>query len=142
MNWIYTNNTHAPVFYRSKVWLPDQTRETAFPVPPSLGLTCIQEGDTPDPVLFHDDIIIPPGGQEVIYINQPKISNKVDVNILCLSPDSGCVCRFNSSSNCVIPIDYRGFQHVTSWENCFRIFLHNSTDNVAHISVSVFEAVI
>ena len=39
MNWTYTNNTNAPVIYRSEIWQPNETRESPYPVPPSLGLT-------------------------------------------------------------------------------------------------------
>lgn len=141
MNWTYTNNTPAPIIYRSETWLPNETRETAYPVPSSLGLNCVQEGDTLDPVLFHDDIIIPPGGQEVISISPPKLSHAVSLSIACMSHDSGCECRFNSPHGCVIPIDTRGFQQVTSWENCSRLYFSNTTDNEAHISVTALEAV-
>ena len=141
MNWIYTNNTHMPVIYRSETWLPDETHEIPYPVPSSLGLTCIQEGDTPDPVLFHDDIIIQPNTQEVISLRPPTFSHVVDLTIGCMTPDGGCECRFNSPNNCVIPIDMRGFQQVTSWENCSRIYFFNSTDTEVHISVTAFEVV-
>ncbi len=141
MKWIYRNDSAAHVIYRNSSWLPGETHETPYPVPDSLGLTCIQEGDSLDPVLFHDDILIQPGAQEVIAIPSPKLSHKVDITVICMSPDSGCECRFNSPRNCVIPVDVRGFQQVTSWENCSRIFLTNTTENEAVISLSVLEAV-
>ena len=141
MNWIYTNNTHSPVFYRSEVWMPGESCETLYPVPDTLGLSCIQEGTSPDPVLFHDDITIPPGGQTSVNISPPALSHAVSLSILCMTPESGCECRFNSPRNCTIPIDSRGFQQKLLWENCSRIFLENTTDIEAVISVTAVEAV-
>ena len=141
MNWIYTNNTNAPVIYRSEIWQPDETHEVPYPVPPSLGLTCVQEGDTPDPVLSHDDILVQANSNEVINLKPPTVSHAVDLSIVCMTPESGCECRFNSLHGCAIPIDARGFQQVTSWENCSRIYLINDTDTQVHISVTAFEVV-
>ena len=141
MNWIYTNNTSAPVIFRSETWLPGETRETHYPVPDNLGLSCIQEGYALDPVLFHSDITIPPGGQTSVNISPPKLSHAVHLSIQCMTPESGCECRFNSTRNCTIPIDSRGFQQKLSWENCSRIFLSNTTDIETIISVTAVEAV-
>ena len=139
MNWIYSNNTNAPVIYRSETWLPDETHEIPYPVPSSLGLTCVQEGDTPDPVLFHDDIIIQAGATATVNINAPVFSHKVALSIFCIITDAGCECRFNSLKNCAVPLDVRGFEHTMAWENCSRIFLTNTSDNEAQISVSAVE---
>lgn len=141
MNWIYTNNTDTTIIYRSETWVPNETRETAYPVPSSLGLTCVQEGDTLDPVLFHDDVIVQPNSQEVVNIKPPTLSHAVDLNIICMTPETGCECRFNSLHGCAIPIDARCFQQITSWNNCSRIYLINDTDIEAHISVTAFEVV-
>lgn len=141
MKWIYRNDTNATIIYRSVTWLPGMTAETAYPIPPALGLTCIQEGNSPDPVLFHSDITVQPGAQEVISIPAPKLSHAVALSIFCMTADSGCECRFNSTHNCIIPIDIRGFQQTTSWENCSRIFFNNPTDNEVIISVTAIEAV-
>ena len=141
MNWIYRNDTDSVIIYRSETWLPGVSREVSYPVPPELGLTCIQEGDSPDPVLFHSDITVQPGAQEVISIPAPKLSHAVALSIFCMTADSGCECRFNSTHNCIIPIDIRGFQQTTSWENCSRIFFNNPTDNEVVISVTAIEAV-
>lgn len=141
MNWIYTNNTPAPVIYRSETWLPGETRETTYPLPDALGLTCIQQGDIPDPVLFHSDITIPPGGQTSVNISPPTLSHAVHLSIACMTPESGCECRFNSPRNSTIPIDSRGFQQKLSWENCSCIFLSNSTDIEAIVSITAIEAV-
>lgn len=139
MNWIYRNDSNAPAVYRSMLWKPHEQHEVAFPVPPSLGLTCIQEGSTPDPALLHTDIIIQPGGKATLDIPPPSLSHKIALTINCMTPFTGCECRFNSERNTVIPIDVRGFNQVTSWENCAKIFLFNPTDTEAHISVSAIE---
>lgn len=141
MKWIYRNDSASTVIYRSTTWLPGMTAETAYPIPPELGLTCVQEGDAPDIVLLHTDITIQPGTQEVISIPAPKLSHAVSVTILCMTVDSGCECRFNSPRNCIIPIDVRAFQQTTSWQNCQRVFLTNNTEVEAVISVTAVEAV-
>lgn len=141
MKWIYRNDSASTVIYRSTTWLPGMTAETAYPIPPELGLTCVQEGDAPDIVLLHTDITIQPGTQEVISIPAPKLSHAVAISILCMTEDSGCECRFNSSHGCVIPIDIRGFQQTTSWQNCSRLYLTNNTEIEAVISVTAVEAV-
>ena len=141
MKWIYRNDSDSAVLYRADTWLPGETHETALPVPESLGLTCIQEGDSPDIVLIHTDVTIQPGSQEVITIPEPKLSHAVAITILCMTQDSGCECRFNSSHGCVIPIDIRGFQQTTSWQNCSQIYLTNNTEVEAVISVTAVEAV-
>lgn len=139
MNWIYRNDSISPIIYRSETWLPNETRESPFPVPDTLGLTCIQEGDSPDPVLFHDDIIIQAGETATVNINAPLFSHKVALSIFCMTTDASCECRFNSLKNCAIPLDVRGFEHTTAWENCSRIFLINTSDNEAQISISAVE---
>lgn len=141
MNWIYTNNTNAPVIYRSELWLPNEAREVSFPVPNTLGLTCIQEGTTPDPVLFHDDVTVQAGEQVSLNINPPNISHAVSLSVQCMTPSAGCQCRFNHESNTAIPIDARAFIHTMDWENCSRILLSNPTDTEAVISVTAIEAV-
>ena len=139
MNWIYRNDSNSTVLYRSELWQPGETHETAFPVPPSLGLTCIQEGSSPDPALLHTDIIIQPGDKTILDIPPPLSSRRIALTIHCMTPITGCECRFNSERNTVIPIDVRGFNQVMAWENCAKIFLFNSTDTEAHISVSAIE---
>ena len=141
MKWIYRNDSDSTVLYRSDTWLPGETHDTALPVPDTLGLTCVQEGDEADLVIFHDDILIQPGIQEVVSIPAPKLSHAVNISILCMTPTSGCECRFNSPHGCVIPIDVRGFQQTTSWQNCSRIFLSNHTESETHVSITVLEAV-
>ena len=141
MNWIYTNNTSAPIIYRSELWLPDETRESPYPVPDTLGLTCVQEGSTPDPVLFHDDVVIQPGSQAIVNISPPNLSHNVALTIRDMTPNTGCECRFNNERNNPIPIDARSFSLIMAWENCSRLFLLNPTDNEVVISVTAIEAV-
>lgn len=141
MKWIYRNDSDSTVLYRSDTWLPGETHDTALPVPDTLGLTCVQEGDAPDIVLLHSDVVVQPGTQEVINIPAPKLSYAVSITILCMTEDSGCECRFNSPRNCIIPIDVRGFQQTTSWQNCSRVYLTNNTEIEAVISVTAVEAV-
>ena len=141
MKWIYRNDTDTTIIYRSTTLLPGMTAETAYPIPHELGLTCVQEGDAPDIVLLHSDVVVQPGTQEVIDIPAPKLSHAVAITILCMTEDSGCECRFNSPRNCIIPLDVRGFQQTTSWQNCSRVYLTNNTETEAVISVTAVEAV-
>ena len=139
MKYIYRNNTKRTILYRNYFWLPDDEISTAFPVPDELGLTCIQEGEPPDAVLFHDDVTIAPGEQAVVTLNAPAFSNKVDISIQCMTLNSGVACRFGSLNNNPIPIDTRVFSQVLEWELCSRIFLENSTENEAVISITAIE---
>ena len=141
MNWSYKNNTDSTVLYRDSIWQPGDELQTPYPVPPSLGLTCTQEGDALDPVLFHDDVIIQPGQTVNIALAEPTLSHNVDITILCMTEDNGVECRFNSSKNKPVPIDTRGFTQVLNWELCSQIFLTNSTETEAIISITAFEVV-
>ncbi len=141
MNYIYRNNSNSTIIYRNYCWPPKDEVSTPFPVPSSLGLSCIQQGDSPDPVLFHDDIIIPAGEQVEISIDVPAISHNIALSILCLTHNSGVECRFGSPNNKAIPIDVRSFSQVLSWDLCSRIFFTNTTQNEAQISVSAIESV-
>lgn len=141
MNWIYKNNSDVTVLYRDSIWRPGDILETPYPVPNSLGLTCIQEGNSLDPVLFHDDVIIQAGKSASIEIQEPALSHKVSLNILCMTTDNGVKCSFNSSNNKYIPIDIRGFNQVLDWNLCSKIFLINPTETEAIISITAFEVV-
>lgn len=141
MNYIYRNNSQRTILFRNYYWLPDDEISIPYPVPDALGLTCVQEGCSPDPVLFHDDIIIPAGEQAEISLDAPTISHNIALSILCLSSDSGVECRFGSQNNKPIPIDLRSFSQVLSWDLCSRIFFTNTTQNEAQISVSAIESV-
>ena len=134
---IYKNETEHTIIYHDIIWNPYEEYETAFPVPASLGLTCTQEGDMPDPVLFHDDIMIEAGNQSNIELSTPSLSHNVALTILCMS--GGVECRFNGANNKPIPIDERGFVQTLSWELCSKIILTNPLDTSVHISVTALE---
>ena len=141
MNWSYKNNTDSTIFYRNFFWQQGDELQTPYTVPPSLGLTCTQEGSSPDPVLFHDDVIIMAGQSASLSINEPLLSHHVALSIYCMTDSGGVECRFNSSENKPIPIDTRSFVQVLPWELCSRLFLNNPTDCEAIISVTAIEVV-
>lgn len=141
MNWLYKNNTNSSIFLNNHLIKPGDTVSSPHPLPLSSGLTCTQEGSKPDPVLFHDDFIIPAGSEVQASIPQPQNSQNVALSILCMSDSGGILCRFNSQDNNPVPVDTRGFVHVLSWKMCSRIFMLNSTDNTAIISVTAVEVV-
>ena len=140
MNYTYRNNTKRTICYKLDTWLPGDERSTTHPVPSELGLTCIQEGTSPDTVLFHSDIFIPPASSNIIDINAPIRSHNIALSIQCMTPSSGVACRFNHEDNKPIPIDARAFSQTLAWDSCSRIFLENSTDTEAVISVTAIEA--
>ena len=142
MKYIYRNDTRHVIHFRNLSWLPDDTLETAYPVPDDLGLTCIQLGHPPDPVLFHDDVIVPAGEHVTIAINAPVLSHKVALTIFCLTPSAGIECRFGNSENKPIPIDMRAFSQTLDWALCSQVSLYNPTDTEAIISISAIEDVI
>ena len=138
LNFKYKNATDRVIIYRDKIWQIDEEKETSYPVPSSLGLTCTQEGDMPDPVLFYEDFFMDTGKEKVIEIAEPNLSHIIYLTILCIS--SGKVeCRFNGSNNKFIPIDERGFIQKMNWELCSKIFLKNSLDMSVQISVTAVE---
>lgn len=141
MNYTYRNDTSHTILYRGYFWLPGDEIDTPYPVPSSLGLTCIQQGTSPDPVLFHDDVVVPAGEQVEVFLNEPTISHNVALSILCLTQNSGVECRFNSPDNRPLPIDLRSFSQTLSWNLCSRIFLNNPTDIEARISITAIEGV-
>ncbi len=141
MNYIYRNDTHHTIYYRQYSWRPDEQVATSFPIPDSLGLTCIQEGTPPDPVLLHDDVVIQPHQVQEIALNEPMFSHNVSLTIRDMTPEAGAECSFNSRDNVHIPIDARLFTHVLTYELCAKIFLHNPTDNQVVISVNAVEVV-
>ena len=141
MNYIYRNDNHYAVCFQDFLWQAGDTLEVPFPVHESLGLTCIQQGKPPDPVLFHDDFVITPGGDAHVVLGEPLLAHNVALSIECMSLNSGAECRFGSIENLPIPIDARGFIHVLPWTLCSHIFLHNTTENEAIISVTAVEVV-
>ena len=141
MNYVYRNDNPYAVAWGGFLWQSGDTLDVPSPVPESLGLTCLVEGSPPDPVLFHDDIVIPPGGQAVAVLTEPHFSSNVALSIECMSINSGVECRFGALENIPVPIDARGFVHVLSWELCSKLFLLNTTENEAVISVSAVEVI-
>ena len=141
MNYSYTNNTDTTVIFRNDIWLPGQSLDTPYPVPDTLGLTCSAQGSPPDPVLFHDDITIPPGEQAEVSLFPPAFSYNIALSILDMTQDAGVECRFGSPQNTPVPIDARGFVHVLDWVVCSKLFLTNTTENTAIIGVTAIEVV-
>ena len=141
MNYIYRNDNSYAVCYAGFLWQSGDTLEIPYPVPDSLGLTCLLQGRPPDPVLFHDDIVILPGSEATVSLAEPLLSLNVALSILCMTSSSGAVCRFGHPDNIPVPIDARGFEHVLSWQFCSKLFLHNPTELEAVISISAIEVV-
>ena len=139
IKWRYHNATDRTVIRHGERWGPDEEKEVSFPVPSSLGLTCLQEGNLPDPVLFHDDVIVAPGETKVVDLDGPSWTHQVALTLLCLSGGGGVECRFNSAENRPIPLDVRGFEHTMPWEMCARMFFTNPMETETHISVSAVE---
>lgn len=136
--WKYKNNTDRIIIWKNITWSQGSEIETLFPVPASLGLTCTQEGNIPDPVLFHNDLLIASGDTEIINLDAPEFGGNIFLSLLCIG-EGGVECYFNSLNNNPIPLDVRGFAHVMPWEACSRIYLKNVTDSATHISVSAVE---
>ena len=141
MHYVYRNDNDYAVCYGGFLWQSGDTLEIPYPVPDSLGLTCVASGRPPDPVLFHDDIVLPPDGAAVAELADPLLSHNVALSILCMTSSSGAVCRFGHQDNIPVPIDARGFEHVLSWQFCSKLFLHNPTEVEAVISISAIEVV-
>ena len=104
----------------------------------SLGFTCLQEGNVPDPVLFHDDLILAPGKTRTVELEGPTRTHQVALSLFCIG-GGGAECRFISRDNKPIPLDVRGFAHTMPWEMCARMFFTNTTETETHISVSAVE---
>ena len=133
----YKNDTEAAVIYRDRVWQRGEEHEVPYPVPPSLGLTCTQEGDAPDPVLYHGDIVINAGEERIIEISEPLLSHKVFLSILAIS--GGVECRFNSANNKPMPIDERSFVQKMDWTLCSKIYLKSILGTSVQISITAVE---
>lgn len=136
--WRYRNPTDGAICWRNIFWEPGEEKETPNPVPSFTGLECTQEGTAPDPVLFHDDLIIQPGDTKRVDMNGPQYTRQVALSLFCMGP-VGVECRFISETNRPIPLDARGFTHVMPWEMCARLFFKNVSGEETHISVSAVE---
>ena len=140
IKWKYKNTTDRTVIWRGERWGPGEEKEVSHPVPASLGFVCLREGNVPDPVLFHDDLIIAPNETRAVELDGPSSTHNVAISLFCLS-GGGVECRFNSGENTPIPMDVRGFAHTMPWEMCARMFLTNTTETETHISVSAVEVI-
>ena len=141
MTYLYRNDTTHTICYRNDLWLPGKTIETTYSVPDELWLTCLQMGNCHDPVIFHDDVLILAGQTLELAIEAPTFSHNVALSIQCMTPNSGVECRLGYENNKPIPIDARTFSQTLDWSLCSRIFLHNSTDNEAVISITALEVI-
>ena len=137
--WKYRNVTDRVILWRGERWGPGEEREVPYPVPLSIGFICTQEGNLPDPVLFHDDLIIAPGETRLVELDVSTITYHVALTLLCLNSGGGAECRFNSPDNNPIPLDVRGFIHTMPWEMCARMYITNTTGTETHVSVSAVE---
>ena len=138
--WKYKNTTDKAVIWRGERWGPGEEKEVSYPIPSSLGFVCLREGNVPNPVLFHDDLIIAPGETRTVELDGPASTRNVALSLFCLS-GGGVECRFNSVQNTPIPLDVRGFAHTLPWEMCARMFFTNTTETETHISVSAVEVI-
>ncbi len=137
-SWKYRNNTNRTVLWMDRRWEPGDEKEIRYPVPSYLGLTCIQEGSGPDPVLCHEDVILRQGETTRIDVSGPAAGHKVALTLLCIGA-GGAECRFNSEDSRPIPVDARPFTHTLPWEFCSVIYLKNIAEGETHISVSAVE---
>lgn len=138
--WKYKNNGETPIFWGRILWGPGEEKETPNPVPSSTGLDCTQEGTLPDPVLFHDDLIIQPGETKQVDMDGPRYTHQVALSIFRMS-GGGVEYRFMSDTNTPLPLDTRGFVHVVPWEMCARMFFKNVSGEEAQVSVSAVEVI-
>lgn len=136
--WRYKNPTDGAICWRDIFWGPGEERETPNPVPSFTGLECTQEGTAPDPVLFHDDLIIQPGETKRIEMDGPRYTHQVALSIYNMG-SGGVEYRFVDETNKPLPLDTRGFVHVMPWEMCARLFFKNVSGEETHISVSAVE---
>ena len=138
MKWRYRNDTDRAVFWNGVTWGPGTEREISCPVPSSLGLTLVQEGDGPDPVLCHEDLIVQSGETASVELDGPTLAHKVRLSLYCMG-GTGVEARFNSADNRPFPVDARGFYQVMPWEMCARMYFTNPTNEETHVSVSAVE---
>lgn len=93
--WRYKNPTDRAICWRNIFWEPGEEKETPNPVPSFTGLECTQEGTAPDPVLFHDDLIVQPGETKRVEMDGPQYTRQVALSLFCMGP-VGVECRFIS----------------------------------------------
>lgn len=133
-HWKYKNESeHRTVIWRDISWKPGETQTVAYPLPEYLGLTCVEEGTRPDPILCHEDVVLQAGESARIEIAAPLPSEKVSLTLTRVK--GGAECRFNNEKNRPIPVDGRPFSRVLPWEYCAVLFFNNMIDDETHISV-------
>jgi len=146
--WIYRNDTDHPVMWKGFVWPPEETRpvmkdsdDVPFPVPEHIGLTLVQEGNVPDPVVFADDVVVEgAGGELIVHIPAPANGDEfIDITVWCGIGD-GAFLRFNGPDNTEISIDRRGLIRRMRWEDCATLYFRNPTGGEATIGISVLRA--
>lgn len=138
--WRYKNPTDRAICWRNIFWEPGEEKETPNPVPSFTGLVCTQEGSVPDPVLFHDDLIIQPGETKRVEMDGPQYTRQVALSIFRMG-GGGVEYRFMSDTNKPLPLDTRGFVHVVPWEMCCRLFFKNVSGEETQVSVSAVEVI-
>ena len=102
--WKYKNNGETPIFWGRILWGPGEEKETPNPVPSSTGLDCTQEGTLPDPVLFHEDLIIQPGEMKQVDMDGSRYTHQVALSIFRMRP---CVFLYD-----FIVVKVRSISHV------------------------------
>jgi hypothetical protein len=158
MEWRYQNQTDHAIIHKGVLWRPPVPETpateycpripgkagtllcTKYPIPDEVGLTRIQEGSVPDPVIFSDDVVVEgAGGERIVHIPNPNGDEFIDVTIWCGIGD-GAFLRFNGPDNTEISIDQRGVIRRMRWEDCATLYLKNPTSGEVVIGISVLKA--
>lgn len=133
--WRYRNDSGTFVIWNGRSWEPGEEYAVSYPIPQYMNLTCLQEGEVPDPVLCHEDVILKVGESTRIDIAAPLPGQKVLLTLTAIG-DSGAECRFNNENNKAIPVDGRSFSCVLPWECCASLHLTNIAESESQISVT------
>ena len=139
--WVYKNNTKHKITYRDYVWEAGATLVTLAPVPSSLGLTCVNEGDIPDPILFCNDIVILPNEEAIVTLLDSSLTHNVHLTIQCITTRGTIECRFVDDRNNPIFIDAQGFSQIMPFNLCNKIILKNTISNSLNVNVTAIEVV-
>ncbi|MBR0075101.1 MAG: hypothetical protein IJP96_05065 [Synergistaceae bacterium] len=139
--WIYKNETKHKIIYRDYTWDAGATVAISTPIPSSLGLTCINEGNKPDPILFCNDIVIAPNDEAVVTLSGSSLTHNVHLTIQCITTRGTVECRFIDDENTPIFIDAQGFSQVMPFDLCQKIILKNTISNSLNVNVTAIEVV-
>ena len=136
MKWKYKNETGSTIIWEGHTWAPEKEKEISHPAPEFLGLTCTQQGNIPDPVLFDENIMVNAGETKEIAIPAPVLSRRVTLSVLRKAGNGVLLC-FNSADNKKIAIDAtQFFMQTLSWTSCGKIYLESLGDeSIIYISV-------